>query len=59
MPEPPPKKVALVECANDGVYLDGKWHHRRRRREWYEDGSRSPWQTLECDALLQKPAGEA
>jgi hypothetical protein len=54
-----PKKVLLVEASCDGVYLEGRWRHRRRRREWYEDGSKSPWQTLECDPLLQQPAGQA
>lgn len=49
----------LVEGAYDSVYFEGRWHRRQRRRVWFDDGSRSPWQTEHCDPLLRQPMGEA
>jgi len=54
-----PRKPVVVERAVDGFYLGGRWHSRERRREHYEDGACSPWETLSCAPLLRESVGEA
>jgi hypothetical protein len=54
-----PRQPVFVERAYDSACFDGEWHRRERRREHYEDGSCSPWETLSCDPLLRPPAGQA
>lgn len=54
-----PRQPLFVERTYDSAWYGGEWHRRERRREHYEHGSCSPWETLRCDPLLQTHVREA